>query len=53
MVELNPFDDLIVKEPRHRETAVAGLNEKPLHTLLARAEQLPRAHVAVEPLTLT
>ncbi len=39
-MEVNPFDDLIVKEPRRREPAVSGLNEKPLRTLLAHAEQL-------------
>ncbi|MDQ3622358.1 MAG: hypothetical protein M3463_07710 [Verrucomicrobiota bacterium] len=39
-IEINPFDDLIVTEPRRRETVVQGLNERPLRALLARMEQL-------------
>lgn len=40
MIEINPFDDLIVNEPRQREPAVTGLNEKPLQALLAQFQRL-------------
>jgi len=40
MIEFNPFDDLIVKEPRRREAAVSGLNERPLRAVLAHFERL-------------
>ena len=36
----NPFDDLIVKEPRRREPAVHGLNEEPVRAILRRFEIL-------------
>lgn len=39
-IEINPFDDLIVNEPRRPEQSVAGLNEKPLQTLLAQFHRL-------------
>jgi len=38
--EFNPFDDLIVKEPRRREPAVSGLNEQPVRALQARFDRL-------------
>ncbi|HEV7866611.1 MAG TPA: hypothetical protein VGO90_02950 [Chthoniobacteraceae bacterium] len=40
MIEFNPFDDLIVKEPRRPEPAVSGLNEQPLRAVLAHFERL-------------
>jgi len=40
MLEVNPFDDLIVNEPRRPEPAVSGLNEKPLQALLAQFQRL-------------
>jgi hypothetical protein len=40
MIEVNPFDDLIVNEPRRPEMAVSGLNEKPLQTLLSQFQRL-------------
>src|SRR5258708_5676100 len=40
MIEINPFDDLIVNEPRRPEPAVSGLNEKPLQVLLAQFQRL-------------
>lgn len=39
-LEINPFDDLIVTEPRRPEAVVQGLNERPLRALLARIERL-------------
>lgn len=39
-MELNPFEDLIVKEPHRREPAVPGLNEQPLLSLKGRFERL-------------
>ena len=40
MIEVNPFDDLIVNEPRRPEPAVIGLNEKPLQALLVQFQRL-------------
>jgi hypothetical protein len=40
VLEVNPFDDLIVKEPRRREPVVSGLNEEPLRVLTTRFERL-------------
>jgi hypothetical protein len=40
VVEVNPFDDLIVKEPRRAEPVVSGLNEQPLDALKKRFERL-------------
>ncbi len=37
---INPFGDMIVKEPRRREPAVAGLNESPLQVLFGQFDQL-------------
>lgn len=39
-IEINPFDDLIVNEPRRPEVSVTGLNEKPLQELLAQFQRL-------------
>lgn len=39
-IEINPFDDLIVNEPRRPEPAVSGLNEKPLQGLLTQFQRL-------------
>jgi len=36
----NPFDDLIVTDPRRREPAVDGLNERPLRELLQQFDKL-------------
>ncbi|MEA3209099.1 MAG: hypothetical protein QOE70_2156 [Chthoniobacter sp.] len=46
--EFNPFDDLIVKDPRRPEAIVPGLNDRPLRILLAQFanlshEPVPRA----------
>jgi hypothetical protein len=40
VIEINPFDDLIVNEPRRPEPAVGGLNEKPLQALLEQFQRL-------------
>jgi hypothetical protein len=40
VIDINPFDDLIVNEPRRPEPAVRGLNEKPLQALLAQFHRL-------------
>ncbi|HYR57325.1 MAG TPA: hypothetical protein VEO95_01800, partial [Chthoniobacteraceae bacterium] len=53
MIDFNPFDDLIVNEPRRPEPAVSGVNEKPLQTLTAifdrlTAGELPRTHRRIE-----
>ncbi len=37
---INPFSDLIVKEPRRREPAAPGLNEKPLQAVFQQFEML-------------
>ncbi len=38
--EANPFCELIVKDPRQREPAVAGLNERPLQVIFEEFERL-------------
>ncbi|MHA3771538.1 hypothetical protein ACXR0O_08375 [Verrucomicrobiota bacterium sgz303538] len=50
---INPFGDLIVKDPRRREPAVSGLNERPLRMLLSQFErvnsgELPRELIPAE-----
>jgi len=47
-MEINPFEDVIVSEPRRIERPAAGLNDKPLQTLVAHfdaltGDPLPRA----------
>ncbi|MEJ2166087.1 MAG: hypothetical protein P8X90_11190 [Desulfobacterales bacterium] len=47
-MEINPFEDVIVSEPRRIEKPVSGLNDKPLQTLVGQfaalaGEPLPRA----------
>jgi hypothetical protein len=47
-MEINPFEDVIVSEPRRIEKPVAGLNDKPLQTLVGQfaaltADPSPRA----------
>jgi len=37
---INPFGDLIVKEPRRREPTVRGLNEKPLKVIFEQFDKL-------------
>jgi hypothetical protein len=56
-LELNPFDDLIVKEPHRREPAVPGLNEQPFLSLKPRFERLfagkpPRPPLPADPALL-
>ena len=45
MIDVNPFDDLIVNEPRRLEPAVSGLNERALERLLCRFRQLTAGEV--------
>ena len=45
MIDVNPFDDLIVNEPRRLEPAVSGLNERALDRLLCRFRQLTAGEV--------
>ena len=59
-MEINPFDDVIVSEPRRIETPVMGLNQRPLEQLHAyfkillkgdipRAQKLDRAQFVLSP----
>ena len=59
-MEINPFEDVIVSEPRRIEKPVAGLNDKPLQTLVEqfaaltrrpfpRADKQPGARLVISP----
>ncbi|MEJ2731091.1 MAG: hypothetical protein P8185_21730 [Deltaproteobacteria bacterium] len=41
-MEINPFEDVIVSEPRRIEKPVSGLNDKPLQTLVEKFAALTR-----------
>ena len=41
-MEFNPFEDVIVSEPRRIEKPVKSLNDKPLRTLVQKFEALTR-----------
>lgn len=45
MVEINPFDDLIVKEPRRPEPAVNGLNDAALQAVLGQFQRLAQGNL--------
>jgi len=60
VMEINPFEDVIVSEPRRIEKPVAGLNDKPLRALVEkfaaltrqpfpRADKQPGARLVISP----
>ncbi|XUM24299.1 hypothetical protein ACRAVF_14505 [Bradyrhizobium oligotrophicum S58] len=45
-MQVNPFEDAIVREPREVSFSVKGLNDAPLNRLLARSRRAGRGRTA-------